>query len=471
MIHSGRWPVVVSIMAAFLLMGNSCAEDCRDAGCTLLLGITEGYIQALSRRAEVALSSTNNPASGDVLIIGGATTNPKLKSAILEFFVPATQAFTSAGFEGGRSGFGAVEFTAGSLSGQVLVAAGASGTASSSTAGLLTVKATVPTGNQLYSLSSGAVVFTGSSTVGRYFNTTTLLPNSMVLIAGGFDKNGNPLSSAEIFNPSTGHFSLTSSMTSPRAIHTATLLGNGKVLMAGGINNTQGGTLGTAEVYDPNLGTFTAVTGQMPQGDGVAGHTATLLATGNVLIAGGFNSFVTGGKTVLAVVNSVNTALLYDPTTGLFTTTGNLVDFPAMHSATLLAGGNVLIAGGFSGEALWEGKGKVQGQSASGVVNSAEIYNTLAGTFSCVGGGTPSGCSASMANARGGHSATIFASGALAGQVLLAGGMGAAATTVNTKIPPAPLTTAELFNPVAGKFKATGSMLSQHAFHSAIMLQ
>jgi len=178
----------------------------------------------------------------------------------------------------------------------------------------------------------------------------------------------------------------------------------------------------------------------------------------------------------------MNTALLYDPTTKQFTATGNLVDFPAMHSATLLANGTVLIAGGYSGEAYWQQGAKVQGADRSGVLNSAEIYNPATGTFTCIGGVKNGACAASMANARAGHSATIFppafaglasagpASATLSGKVLLAGGMGAKASTVNTTTPPLPLATAELFDPVNLKFTATGKMQSQHAFHSAVLL-
>jgi hypothetical protein len=68
-------------------------------------------------------------------------------------------------------------------------------------------------------------------------------------------------------------------MAKARTLHTATLLPSGKVLVAGGGDDNS-----TAEVYDPATAAFSFAAGM---GIGRSGHTATLLPDGSVLVAGG----------------------------------------------------------------------------------------------------------------------------------------------------------------------------------------
>ena len=455
-----RWRIVAIVPAIFLLTGGL-------SYCPLSepahLKANNKYVATHGKKsAIVEATSTNNPASGDVLIMGGAATS-QASEPLVEFFDPATKKFASAGFQGGTAGFTAVEFASPPLAGKILLAAGLSGTASFSTQGVVTFNTAVPTSAQLYNYSAGSLTTTGSLIDGRSFATTTLLQNGKVLITGGFDKNGNPLASAELYDPSTGTVSLTGTMVSPRGMHTATLLSDGTALLVGGVNDTKGDTVGTAEIYAPTPGRFTSTHGKLPEG--LAAHTATMLLTGKVLIAGGFNF-----NAPYKFDNSVAAAALYDPTTQQFNLpAGFPVTARAMHTATLLNDGTVLLAGGLSGTEVRKQEGatfELVGADQGGVLNSAEIYDPASSKFTCVGGGT-SNCKGSMANARAGHSATIFASGA----VLLAGGLGAKTSTVNKKVAPLPLATAELYDPSNGKFTAMANMNSQHAFHSALLLR
>src|SRR3954469_17403186 len=136
------------------------------------------------------------------------------------------------------------------------------------------------------------------------------------------------------FAQSPGAFTATGSMTTARAGHTATLLANGRVLITGGMTGSISLNTATAsaELYDPATGTFVP-TGSMTTAR--RGHTATLLPDGWVLIAGGYGSPGT---------RALQSSELYDPDTGTFTAAGEMLGSGSA-GAVLLGNGNVLITG------------------------------------------------------------------------------------------------------------------------------
>ncbi|MGB9106213.1 MAG: YDG domain-containing protein, partial [Terriglobales bacterium] len=168
--------------------------------------------------------------------------------------------------------------------------------------------------------------------------TATLLQDGRVLIVGGFDGT-NALASAEIFDPANGAngtVTATGSVMTARQNHAATLLPDGKVLITGGAD-----TAGTAlvspnqiEIYDPSLGTFAKVAGDLAVAR--AGHTATLLTSGpnagKILLTGGGNASYEL-YTVTGTTGSSGGSLAWAAA-------------PTDHTATLLADGNVLLTGG-----------------------------------------------------------------------------------------------------------------------------
>jgi hypothetical protein len=195
--------------------------------------------------------------------------------------------------------------------------------------------------------------------VGRNDYTVTLLKDGRVLIVGGVnfgeDRPVGRLTTAQIWDPHTGKFATTGSLNEPRTDHTATLLKDGRVLIVGGADLIDGiDNQRSAELYDPSTGTF-SITGSMSWGR--AYHTATLLPSGKVLIAGGY-----GGGTL-----PVASAEIYDPSTGTFSPTGRMSVPRDRHTATLLPNGKVLVAGGVDEE--------------SNALASAELYDPATGRF------------------------------------------------------------------------------------------
>src|SRR5271165_2939108 len=255
--------------------------------------------------------------SGQILIAGGG--NPT------EVYNPMTGQWTLTG----ALHTDRLEHTATHLpSGKVLVAGGWWGQ-------FLTLAST-----EVYDPVTGQWTPTGLLHTARFAHTATLLPSGTVLVAGGGDWNAAaPFASAELYDPATGQRTLTGALNTARTDHTATLLPSGKVLVAGGDNSLT--TFASAELYDPATGQWT-LTGALNTAR--TDRTATLLPSGKVLVVGGSTKPVGG--------DYLDTAEVYDSATGQWTLTGALHTARADHTATLLPSGQVLVAGGFGGSPL-----------------------------------------------------------------------------------------------------------------------
>jgi len=268
---------------------------------------------------------------------------------------------------------------------------------------------------------------TGSMNIGRDYYTATLLMNGKVLVAGGW--NGSSITNeVDLYDPVKGTWTNTGSMTTNRSHHAAVLLTNGQVLVVGGLTGigNSPSPLSSSETYDPATGVWTATTNS--PADARWDHTATLLQSGKVLVAGG---------NINVSPYDLSSAALYNPLTGAWTATGSMVVGRDLHTATLLPSGQVLVAGGFGGS------------------NSAELYDPATEKWQLTG---------TMPNVLWSHTATLLPNG----KVLVAGG--------TTNYPPFGfnvtnvLSSADIYDPSTEMWCQTSPMTSPRIYHTATVL-
>jgi hypothetical protein len=211
-------------------------------------------------------------------------------------------------------------------------------------------------------------------------------------------------------------------MSAARAGHQATALPTGQILVTGGCAGRGcSSILASAELYDPRSRSFRGV-GQMltPR----VSHAAVLLSDGRTLVTGGWTS---GGTTARAEV--------YDPVQDRFIGVDQMAVARASHVAVPLRDQRVLIIGG---------------EVRTGVALSlAEIFDPARSRFATTN---------AMQAARSFHVGVPLADG----RVLVAGGLSA-----NGEV----LRSAEIFDPATGDFRPTGDMSAPRYKHAAAVLR
>jgi hypothetical protein len=260
------------------------------------------------------------------------------------------------------------------------------------------------------SRTAGSIVRTGQMIAPRFDHAAVLLPSGRVLIVGGIERNGVMQSSAELFDPATGRFTVTGR---PKTQHgrgvTATLLRTGNVLVAGGSTGCDSPCYtASAELYNPETGKF-APTGKMTVPRAEA--RAAMLRTGDVLFVGG--AALTDG-------NSFVTAELYHQSTGTFTSIGatHLSDATQI---VVLNGGNALVVGN----------------------SGTDVYDPSTKRFTSAG---------AMTVPRSKFGGALLPDG----RVLIAGGQ--AGGPMGTRV-----TTTQIYDPAEGRF-ASGPVLNKERF-------
>ncbi len=313
--------------------------------------------------------------------------------------------------------------------------------------------------------ASAQVAPAGSLDQARSGHTATLLASGKVLVVGGSGGSGR-LASAEVYDPATNTWESAGSMATARSGHSATLLTSGRVLVVGGSGGMAGAAVASAEIYNPATNSWSQAVDDLAAAR--SGHTATLLPSGEVLVAGG-----SGTSSALA------SAEIYDPGTNAWRSTASLPVVRFWHSAVALATGEVLVFGGVSsGTPVFEansyppvndawpaagilthgryyhaatllGTGKVLvigGQGGSGLLGAAEQYDPVTRSWSPTG---------SLVTPRYSHTATTLGSG----KVLVTGGYSAAQEA-----------SMELYDPITGVSSLVGSMATTREEHTATLL-
>jgi len=242
--------------------------------------------------------------------------------------------------------------------------------------------------SEIYDPKTSRFSLRGDLTTARTYFGAAKLQDGRVLIAGGINESATALATAEIYDPKTGTFTAVASpMTEGRVFPAAVTLADGRVLIAGGMSQIQSyqagivnyfGALATAEVFNPATGMFTATANRLTEGRAFPNVAA--LSDGGALVSCGFvqgvpvrtierfnaatGTFgapplltVPGAAGACATVPVADGRLLVtgdagtwvlDAMTGIFRGTG---PEPQPHGefVTVMAGGDVLFAGGDAG--------------------------------------------------------------------------------------------------------------------------
>jgi len=251
------------------------------------------------------------------------------------------------------------------------------------------------------------------------------LPNGLFLIAGGGTANRS-VHEAELYDYKTGTWTSTGSMQFPRCVHSATQLASGNVLVAGGIDWVTEEVQPSAEMYDFKTGKWTAA-GSMASPR--FAHRAVALSDGRVLVSGGNSAYP--DESALASVE------IYDPRTGKWRETAPMATARKNHAAVTLQDGRVLVGGGSSGPF-----------NANRQLDSAEVFNPQTEKWTAV---------APLREARWGPTTTLLRSG----DVLVTGGAVA---------PFGARSSAEIFNPEKETWSDAGRLKQPRNGHRAITL-
>jgi len=256
----------------------------------------------------------------------------------------------------------------------------------------------------------------------RQQHTSVRLPasagNRIVLVGGRAPQaSGAPLTSSEYFDPTAGTFTATAANVHSRLFSASEGMADDRVATFGNNETGAGAENDTVEVLDATQNIWTHINDEMDAGR--TGASATRLADGRILIAGGSGVASTPAE-------------IFDPTALTFTPVGAMATERAFHGAMRLVDGRVLIVGGLD--------------TAGNPTATAEIFDPTANTFSAAG--------ENMEIARAAFPLARLADG----RVLIAGGRTDSAGAVTAL--------SEFFRPGTNDFTPAGPMAIARQSHT-----
>ena len=363
-VHLGQ-PSTSAALPNPLLAARAGATVCwnrlRDAGAGDVLLASGGTSEIVGFRS---LASVAGPAmvtpralhaaatlnDGRVLFTGGVDGTAAVTTSC-EIYNPATNTFAAvAPLNGPRAGHAAATLP----DGRVMVVGGTTNftdITTAATGSLNTVEIYNPATN---TWAAGPAI--GGR---RLVPSLTRLSTGRMLVAGGIEISvlfGIPIAAtstikAQLYNPATNTWSNAANMPSGRAYHqdSQVTLADGRVLLSGGvlvpdlINAANSASIANADVYNPATNTWVATTMSRAR----TGHSATRLASGQVIVCG-------GAEGLLSAAIAIDAVARFDAATNSWVDLSPLTQPRAGHSAALLPDGHLLILGGgtTSGEAL-----------------------------------------------------------------------------------------------------------------------
>ncbi len=350
---------------------------------TLLAGAAgaQGTVTPAGHLATARTQATATAlADGRVLVVGGRGPDALQALASCELYEPKTGRWTKAApLSVARANHAATVLS----DGRVLVTGGVTHDGTGGHNRFVALASA-----ELYEPRADRWVKAGPLADARNGHTATLLADGRVLVVGGAREQRAHLGTVELFDPATATFSARRPLRVPRWMHGAVRLSDGSVVVLGGRSNLPTGTgggvaLDAVERFDASAGTWHDVPtlnearqrmALVARGDavvllggqttssstnyveswapgadawtpapnhlsmGLAGHTATLLPGGDIVVVGGEPPNAVDTPRVQRLVQA----------TGAWCLAGELASSRKGHTATLLADGRVLVVGGAS---------------------------------------------------------------------------------------------------------------------------